>query len=177
MTDEELVERCRRGDIEAFDALVIRYQREVFYMVRAVVLDTDEAMDITQRAFIKAYKKIKRLKDKGKFKQWLFRIAINTARDSQRKRRQEMKLTDMPYQDCPSPEDSLMERERRRLLKEAINGLSRRQREVIFLRLYHGMTFNEIAEILNISPEAARSNLHFGLRNLTRRLKDARNGL
>jgi RNA polymerase sigma-70 factor (ECF subfamily) len=172
MNDEQLVEECIKGDIEAFDTLVVRYQKEVFYLVRGLVMDIEEAKDITQKTFIKAYRRLKKLRDRRRFRQWLLSIAVNTARDSLRSIKTDRVPLPEPV-DCETdPEEEAIKRERKKLLCEAIKGLSTRQREVVLLRIYHGLRFNEIAEVLDITAESARANFHFGIKNLSKALKE-----
>ncbi len=172
MNDEQLVEECIKGDIEAFDALVVRYQKEVFYLVRGLVMDTEEAKDITQKTFIKAFRRLKKLRNRKKFRQWLLSIAINTVKDSFRSVKT-INLEPPEVVDCKTdPEEEAVKKERKRLILEAIRSLSTRQREVVLLRIYHGFRFHEIAEMLGITPGSARTNFHFGIKNLSKTLRE-----
>jgi|Deesub1362B_J571_1020462.scaffolds.fasta_scaffold00236_23 RNA polymerase sigma-70 factor (ECF subfamily) len=172
MNDEQLVEECIKGDIEAFDALVVRYQKEVFYLVRGLVMDIEEAKDITQKTFIKAFRRLKKLRNRKKFRQWLLSIAINTAKDSLRSVKTSI-MEPPNVVDCKAdPEEETIKKEQKRLLLEAIGSLSTRQKEVVLLRIYHGLRFHEIAEMLNITPESVRTSFHFGIKNLSKTLRE-----
>ena len=146
---------------------MLRYEKPLFYMIRAMVFDLEEARDITQNAFVKAFNSIKRLKDKKKFKSWLFTIGANLARDHLKAKKNNMPLEEwMEPINVNTPEKKMMCRDLTEKLKKIMESLPDRQRQVLSLRLLHELSFNEIAETLTIKPETARTNFHFGLKKL-----------
>ena len=164
--DRELIEQFLAGNEEAFHLLMSRHQRHVFYTVKAVLLDTEDARDVTQQAFIKAFRKLKRLKKKERFKSWLMRIAMNCAKDHLRKKRCECEFTELIPDRSQSVEGHIIARDAVRKVKKAIDMLAPRQRMILGLRLFREMDFEEIAGVLNIRPATARTNFHFGMKNL-----------
>ncbi len=155
------------GDERAFSALMTRYQEQVFYLVRSMVLDVEDAKDVTQKAFIKAFNNLKRLRKKDNFRGWLFKIAVNLARDHLRTRRKHLALEPWTEKGTQiTPERRMMDREIKRHLKEALLSLPPRQQEVVSLRLLKGLSFKEISHLLDMKEKTARTNFHFGLKAL-----------
>jgi RNA polymerase sigma-70 factor (ECF subfamily) len=171
MKDRELIDNFLNGDMNAFHALMSRYQRQVFYAVKAVVFDTEDAKDITQQAFVKAFQKIGRLRKKERFRSWIMTVAMNCARDHLRKKKDECELFENVHDSGQSVEGIAMSREMVRKVKEAVSKLPHRQRMVLGLRLFREMDFEEISEIMEIKAVTARASFHFGMRNLLKRLK------
>ncbi len=167
MRDEDLIKAFLHGDSGSFELLVSRYQRPVYYTVRAMVFDREEARDITQQAFIKVFNNLGRLKKRENFRGWLFKIAANLARDFLRRRRNEVDIEahniQSPEQD---PEFSVVAGDLRDSLREAISVLPARQQQVVTLRALRGFGFDEISSLLGISPQTARANYHFALKKL-----------
>ena len=165
--DAELIKDYLNGDETAFDALMTRYQEEVFRLVRSVVFDLEDAKDVTQRAFIKAFNNLKKLRKRGSFKAWVFRIAINLARDHLRAKKEHLELESWMKVDMENgPEKHLLKQEIRDLIKKAIMNLPPRQHMVVSLRLIKEMGFKEISRHLGIKEETARTNFFFGIKGV-----------
>lgn len=171
MEDRELIEDFLKGDRNAFRFLMSRYQRMVFHTVKSVVLDTEDAKDITQQAFIKAFQNVRRLKKKDRFKSWLMTVAMNCAKDHLRKKGNECELFENVPDGRQSVEGMIISRDTLRKVKAAIKMLPPRQRMVLGLKLFREMEFAEIGEILDIKPATVRTNYHFGIQNLLAKLK------
>jgi RNA polymerase sigma-70 factor (ECF subfamily) len=167
MTDEELVTSFLQGERDAFEVLLSRYQRPLYYMVKAMVMDSEEAKDITQEAFVRAFNHLSGLKKKDRFRAWLFQIGANLARDFFRKRREGMP---MEVLDCSEsddkPEEKIVRNDLSKKVKDAIGSLPPRQQEVLTLRILNDMSFKEISETLSIQQETVRTNFHFAIKGL-----------
>ena len=166
MKDEKLVKAFLNGDEDAFHSLMSRYQRQVFYTVKAVVLNSEEAKDVTQKAFIKVFQNLHALKNPSRFKGWLFKIAMNTARDHLRTKRHEIELNEAVMDTSSSLERRIAARDMVERIKAVLDRLAPRQRMVLGLHLFKEMEPLEIARILDMKPATVRTNLHFGLKNL-----------
>ncbi len=165
--DSDLIKAWLEGDEGAFVALMKRHQEQVFRLVRSMVFDIEDAKDITQRAFIKVFNNIGRLRKKDSFKSWLFKIAVNLARDHLRTRKNHLTLEAwMEKGTGNTPEKRLISREIKEHIKEALLSLPPRQQVVVSLRLLNGLSFKEIADYLEIKEKTARTNFHFGIKGL-----------
>ncbi len=155
-----------------------RYQRQVFYLVKSLVFDSEEAGDITQKTFIAAFKNLNKLRNRGMFKQWLLRIAANKARDHLKTKKESIEFEGWMEPDCKNiPEKRIIEKDMVRWIKRALNGLPARQKEVVSFRIFHGFSFNEIAGILDIKEATARTNFHFGIKALRKDLLKQGSGI
>lgn len=172
MTDEKLITAFMRGKEGAFEDLMAKYQRPLFYMVRGMVFDVEEARDITQKAFIKAFRRLKSLKNRSQFRGWLYRIAANQALDYLKIRKENLEYEGWMVPDCRTgPEPNLIRKDLKKQIMEAINCLPPRQHQVLNLRLISDLSFREISEILEIKQETARSNFHFAMKGLRELLR------
>lgn len=167
MTDEELVNSFLNGDKDAFETLLSRYQRPLYYMIKAMVLDAEEAKDITQDTFIKAFHSISGLKKKDRFKSWLFMIGANYSRDFLRKKRNNVPVETLDRAaESDSTDEKMAQKDLSNKVKEAMGCLPPRQKEVFQLRMLNDMSFKEISRTLDIKQETARANFHFALKGL-----------
>lgn len=166
MKDRELIEDFLKGDRDAFNTLMSRYQRMVFYTVKSAVLNTEDAKDITQQAFIKAFQNLRTLKKKDQFKSWLMTVAMNCAKDHLRKKCYVGELMEGVADGGPSVEGLTISRDTLNRVMAAMRSLPTRQRMIIGMRLFREMDFAEIGEILKIKSATVRSNFHFGMKNL-----------
>jgi len=166
MNDAELISDFLNGDKSAFEMLFSRYNREVFYLVKSFVNNTEEAKDITQETFIKAFNNLKSLNDRTKFKPWLFAIGVNLSKDRIKMRK---KTTDEGLdliKDHNDPHDNLIKDGLAREVNNAIKKLPERQADVVRLRVIDEMSFKEIALIFNIKETTVRTNFHFAIKGL-----------
>ncbi len=176
MQDEDLVRQFRKGDTNAFSELAVRHSRPLTTLVQKIVGDWEDAKDITQTAFLKAYQGLPRFMMASSFKTWLYRIAINAARDHLRKKKfgSEPEAVD----ELPDPGDSAAERlEKARTLaqlKTAVEALPEKQRMTLLLRVDRGLDYKEIAKILGGTPGAARGNFFQATKTLKEKLRSLR---
>jgi RNA polymerase sigma-70 factor, ECF subfamily len=177
-TDEELVEACLAGDSSAFDVLVGRWDRKIQGAIYRVLGSEDEARDLSQEAFLKAYRGLGSFKREARFSSWLYQIALNLCRDRLRRRRGRtmVSLDELDEGGAqlsaapPSALDLVETRDLQRTVAAAVAGLPEEQREVIVLKEYQGLTFLEIAEILDVPISTVKTRLYRGLGHLRERL-------
>lgn len=169
--DQALVERVQRGDRAAFDALVLKYQHKIVKLVGRYVYDRSEAYDVTQEAFLKAWRALPDFRGDSAFYTWLYRIAINTAKNhlvaqSRRPVDQGLDLQD-PEQyevaarlrDNDTPERLLLTEEIRQAVIRAIEGLPEELRTAIMLRELDGLSYEEIAQAMDCPIGTVRSRI------------------
>src|SRR5215831_19490601 len=166
--DAALVNRFRGGERAAFDQLVRRYQRAIYFLMLRHVGDPDEAAELTQRAFIKALLGLGELRGANQFRTWLYKIAVNLALNHLRDYRKFTRDDALERQPAAAtaPVDELVAAERARALRAAIARLPAKQRLTLELRVYEDLSFREVAEILGTSENAAKVNFHYAVRRL-----------
>lgn len=176
--DEILVDRFREGDRRAFEELVRRHQRAVFHLARRFVRDDDEAKDVAQRTFVKAFQGLHALRGGGAFRTWLFRItanlALNHIRDHSRVHPTEDAGANIPVEAIGA--DRLDDAERRAQLHAALDELPPKQRLVLELRVFQELSFREVAEIAGCSENAAKVNFHHAVKKLRACIEPSKEG-
>ena len=166
-TDADLAIQFQNGDRKAFSMLVARYEKPIFNTAYRMVRNADDAADITQNAFIKAYEKIDTFNPSYKFFNWLYRIAVNETLNliNRRKRRRDFEYD--PPARIPSPEDDLELTEMGRSLQGALDAMAYDQRIVIVLKHLLLLPYREISDILDIPEKTVKSRL-FSARHVLR---------
>jgi RNA polymerase sigma-70 factor, ECF subfamily len=169
--DEDLVLRVQQGDKSAFDLLVIKYQHKIIQLVNRYVKDPSEAQDVAQEAFIKAYRALGNFRGDSAFYTWLYRIAINTAKNylvsrSRRSSDYQVDIQDAEalenapqLQGMETPERLLLNQEIIDTIKTAIDKLPEEMRTAIMLREFEGMSYEEIAEAMDCPVGTVRSRI------------------
>ena len=169
--DEDLVLRVQRGDRSAFDFLVIKYQHKIIQLVNRYVKDPSEAQDVAQEAFIKAYRALGNFRGDSAFYTWLYRIAINTAKNylvsrSRRSSDYQVDIQDAEalenapqLQGMETPERLLLNQEIINTIKTAIDKLPEEMRTAITLREFEGMSYEEIAQAMDCPVGTVRSRI------------------
>jgi len=170
--DQQLVERVQRGDKAAFDLLVIKYQRKIFRLLSRLVRDPTEVEDVAQEAFIKAYRALPNFRGDSAFYTWLYRIAINTAKNwlvSQGRRAPTSTGTDIEdaetfddgehLRDLNTPDSMLLTRQVADAVNRAIEQLPEDLKTAIVLREIEGLSYEEIAETMNCPIGTVRSRI------------------
>jgi len=159
--DRDLIAKARRGDVEAYNLLVSRWERRIFSYLFRLVSNREDAMDLSQDVFLKAYQNLPKLDDESRFSAWLFRIAHNEAFSLLRKRRPEADLAGEPR-----PVDTgsrLLPMELSLAVESALKRLSDDQREAVLLKVYQGFKFEEMAEVLGCPVSTVKSRLYTAL--------------
>jgi len=170
-TDQQLVERVQKGDKRAFDLLVLKYQHKIAGLVSRYIHDSHEVLDVTQEAFIKAYRAIGRFRGDSAFSTWLYRLAINTAKNylvskSRRPPDTDVEVGDAEYfegsgklRDNDSPEHELYREELENVVFKAIEQLPEDLRTAVSLREFDAMSYEEIAEVMQCPVGTVRSRI------------------
>ncbi|MCP3661507.1 MAG: RNA polymerase sigma factor RpoE [Gammaproteobacteria bacterium] len=169
--DQELVVRVQRGDKKAFDLLVLKYQQRVANLVSRYIRDRSETLDVTQEAFIKAYRALPNFRGESAFYTWLYRIAINTAKNylvAQGRRppgsdvdaeKAEQLDVGTRLKEHATPENHLLEQELAETVRQAIEDLTDDLRTAITLRELEGMSYEEIAKAMDCPVGTVRSRI------------------
>jgi RNA polymerase sigma-70 factor (ECF subfamily) len=163
--ETDWIEQVRQGNDDAFALLVERYQNAVYHLCYRMLGTGTEAEDAAQETFIRAYNAIERYDTGRKFSTWLLSIATNYCIDQLRKRRLfTLSFDDMPYFDLadngPGPESSILLDERQRQVRQLLCSLSETDRAAVVLRYWYDYSYDEIAEVLNLTNSAIKSRLH-----------------
>lgn len=168
--DEQIVARVLQGDRKAFAMLVEKYEKPVYNVAYRILRNADDAADVTQATFLKAYQKLGTFDQGRRFFSWLYRIAINEALNLSRSRRIAPEVTpDLPWPG-PSPEDDCASSELEQALQRGLAAVSFDHRVVLILRHLLALSHLEIAEILQIPEKTVKSRLHEGRQALKVRL-------
>lgn len=187
VADEVLVSRAQAGDTGAYDELVTRHRGRIYAMVRKMVRNDADAWDLSQEAFIKAWKALPRFEAKARFTTWLYRIAHNTVYDWARRKRPEAggelndeifgsdridpASTTTPSMDR-APDAEMVGDELRLKIEAALDQLSPQHREAVVLKDVQGLAYKEIAEVMDCSIGTVMSRLHYARQKLQTLLKD-----
>jgi len=187
-SEDQFLEKLRRGDALAYERLVAEHSGDVYALLYRLTTDAEEARDLTQETFLRAFQSIDRFRGDSSLKTWIYRIAINQARNRwrwwrRRKRDVTVSLdaTDeyrdkplaatLPSDNSPSPEQETLAHEREAQLREALQGLRRSYREAVILRDVEGFSYEEIARTLQISIGTVKSRISRGRLELRHQLE------
>lgn len=181
--DLALVQRVKQGDRAAFDLLVAKYQHKILNLIMRYVKDPSEAMDVAQEAFLKAYRAVPAFRGDSAFYTWLYRIAINTAKNHlvaarRRPMSLEIELSDSegfePFaalRDIDSPESLALTDEIGEVINKAVEALPEELRTAILLREIEGMSYEEIAEAMDCPVGTVRSRIFRAREAIDKKLK------
>ena len=170
-TDQQLVDRVFKGDKHAFDLLVLRYQHRILGLIGRFIRDPAEVEDVAQEAFIKAYRALPKFRGDSAFYTWLYRIAINTAKNYMVARGRRPPATDVDVEDAEflennalltdigTPEANQEKDDLRRVINEAIEDLPEDLRTAFTLREFSGLSYEEITEIMGCPVGTVRSRI------------------
>jgi RNA polymerase sigma-70 factor (ECF subfamily) len=189
LMDEELVEMAQNGDRNAFTLLVKRYQDRIYNLIYRYIGNAEDAIDLTQETFIKAFVKLGEFKGNSKFYTWLYRIAVNACIDFRRRQRisivhwDDMRPNEFDRLDIDEPANSIdvvgedsnpeahmLKSELRQIVREAINTLPEHLRIVLILREYEDLSYEEIASIIGCRVGTVKSRLFQAREMLKRKL-------
>ena len=182
-TDEELVARSMGGDLDSFNQLVLRWERPIYALAYRVIGREEDARDVAQETFLRAFRALKGFKGQAKFSSWLYRITLNLCRDWMRRERRTpvsqapegVDIIEMAGEATPSEsiEDLVSRHELGRAVGKAMALLPEEQRTAIILKEYHGLTFQEIADLLDCPLSTVKTRLYQGLSVLRKHLHEA----
>lgn len=161
--DHELIQQAATGNRQAFAELVRAHQARVFHFIRHLLGGADEAADLTQETFIRAYQALPRWRPEARFQTWLLQIARNAALDALRQRRRRVDEHPQALAEAvdpaPSPLRQLHSARQLVLLERLLAGLAHEQREILLLREVEGLSYDELARTLQINPGTVKSRL------------------
>jgi len=182
----EFIEKLKIGEAEAFDLLVVRYSADIYAVLFRLTQDAEEAADLTQETFLNALKAIQKFRGEADLKTWLVRIAINESRNRfrwwKRRRREKTFSIDAPVgenetpfsetvsSNCASPEEIVLQREREDSLTKALSDLPKVFREAVVLCDIEGLSYEEIASVLEVNIGTVKSRIARGREELRRKL-------
>jgi RNA polymerase sigma-70 factor (ECF subfamily) len=179
-TDEELVARSKTGDTESFNQLVRRWERPIFALAYRTLGREEDARDITQETFLRAFRALPGFKGDAKFSSWLYRIALNLCRDWMRRDRRTplvavpegVEVEQLAAEQGPvaSVEDLAARAELTREVAKVMALLPEEQRQAIVLKEYHGLTFQEIADLMKCPLSTVKTRVYQGLTTLRKHL-------
>ena len=186
--DIVFIEKLKTGDAAAFDTLVTRYTNDVFGLLFHITQDAEEASDLTQETFLRVFKAIKKFRGEADLKTWLFRIAINQSHNRfrwwKRRKREKTVSMDAPVGESETPlsetfksgienpEENILRREREMVLINALQKLPEIFREAVVLCDIEGLSYEEIASVLDINIGTVKSRIARGREELRRKLVD-----
>ncbi len=190
--DEILIERFKNADIEAFNELVNKYKRKAYYFAYNMLSNYNDAEDMSQEAFVRVYKNITKFKGKSSFQTWFYKIIINLCRSHLRHRylvskfsfhfRQEDEMSDKPQKSLEnsvedtywqsSPVKASINKELNRAINNAVQSLSKQQKEVFILKHFQDLKISEIANVLMCAEGTVKAHLFKAIKNLQEKLED-----
>jgi RNA polymerase sigma-70 factor (ECF subfamily) len=179
LSDEQIVERTLAGEIEAFALLVTRWEKKIYRLALRLLGHDEDARDAAQEVFLTAYRNLRQFRGEARFSSWLYRIALNCCYSRLRERQADHAPLDQAS--TIAVEDPVISRIHRRQVAErvrkAVHALPFELRQVVIMKEYEGLTFNEIADILKIPVSTAKTRLYTGLDQLRKRLESVRDAL
>jgi RNA polymerase sigma-70 factor (ECF subfamily) len=187
-TDQQLVAKVQKGDSRAFDLLVLKYQHRIFGLISRYVHDADEVQDVAQEAFIKAYRALPKFRGDSAFYTWLYRIAINTAKNYLVSRSRRPPGSDVEVEDAENyagggalheietPESALLGAELKSVVERAIRELPEDLRTAVTLREFDGLSYEDIADIMDCPIGTVRSRIFRAREAIDSQVKDQLEG-
>ncbi len=167
MDDSILIEKIKKGDMEAYEKLVKKYMKKAYNVALYYTKNPTDAWDISQQGFINAWQGIKKFDMKRPFFPWLYAIIKNEALSSfKQERKEDEKKNDLPLKSIDSPEESLIKKEKVKRLQEALLKLDKEKQEIIYLRHYAEMSYKEISEALDLPEGTIMSRLYYARKTL-----------
>jgi RNA polymerase sigma-70 factor (ECF subfamily) len=178
LSDWELVQKCQAGEMSAFQELVSRYHQKVYMVILGLLHNREDALEVAQETFFRAYRKINSFQGGSSFYTWLYRIAVNLSIDAQRQQKrnpldfratmdglleQQNVVANDPFMD-------VKDKQLREKLVAAINDLTPEHKAVIVLRTIEGLSYKDIGDILGCSEGTVMSRLHYARKKLQKKL-------
>jgi RNA polymerase sigma-70 factor, ECF subfamily len=166
--DLDLIIRIETGEREAFNELVLKYQKPLYSLLYRMVSDHDDASDLLQKTFVKAFTGLKGFERRSSFKTWLYQIAINLAKNvyRDRSRIEKVPIDDVIITRDPKTLETLIKQESGLLLRQSLARLPEKQRLTLILRVQEAKKFGEIAVIMKCSIGTAKANYHHAVQKL-----------
>lgn len=168
MDEQKLISQAQRGDQAAFEQLLDRYEKTVYHQALRLVGSPEDAADVTQEVFFKVWRHLPSFRGESSFATWLYRLTDNAALDllrREKKRRGESSLDDeegasfLPADPSPSPQQTVERKELRQAVAEGLAQLSEEHRRILVLREINGLSYEQIGDILDLSPGTVKSRM------------------
>ena len=182
-SDEELVTLSQGGDLDSFNQLVLRWERPIYALAYRVIGREEDARDVAQETFLRAFRALGGFKGQAKFSSWLYRITLNLCRDWIRKERRTpvsqapegIDIIELAGEATPTEtiEQLVGRKQLSRAVSKAMSSLPEDQRTAIILKEYHGLTFQEIADMLDCPLSTVKTRLYQGLSVVRKQLEQA----
>lgn len=160
--DRDLILKAQRGDVDAYNLLVSRWEKRIFNYLLRLVRNREDAMDLCQDVLLKVYQNLRKLEDPARFAPWMYRIAHNEAYSMLRRKKPEDDLETAQF-DMPSMGGRMLPVETALAVDAALRRLSEEQREAVVLKVYQGFKFEEMSEILGCPMSTVKSRLYTAL--------------
>jgi RNA polymerase sigma-70 factor (ECF subfamily) len=188
LTDQQLVARVQKGDKKAFDLLVLKYQHKILSLVSRYMRNSDEVQDVAQEAFIKAYRALPNFRGDSAFYTWLYRIAINTAKNYLVARQRRPPGVDVDIDDAEhfdgefqlkeieNPENILFGNELKHVVEQAIDALPADLRTAVTLREFDGLSYEDIATVMDCPVGTVRSRIFRAREAIDKQVQAQMNG-
>ncbi len=160
--DRDLILKAQRGDVDAYNLLVSRWEKRIFNYLLRLVRNREDAMDLCQDVLLKVYQNLRKLEDPARFGPWMYRIAHNEAYSMLRRKKPEDDLETAQF-DMPSMGSRMLPVETALAVDAALRRLSEEQREAVVLKVYQGFKFEEMSEILGCPMSTVKSRLYTAL--------------
>ena len=171
--DIELVERYFRGDTAAFDEIMLRYERQIYRVCYRYVENRDDALDLAQDVFVKAFEHLPTFRRESAFKTWLYRIAINHCLNHVKKHSQQfVEVTEFTASVRPAIQHHLEHEEQRAHFRRLVKRLPPKQKAILELRINEQLSYEEIAQISGRSVSTIKASVFFALEKLRKFVKD-----
>lgn len=177
--ESELISRCQQGDQEALKEIFNLYHQKVYRIAYGVVRQREDALDIVQEVFIKLYRSIKNFKGKSSFYTYLYRMTLNQAIDYSRKAKKSLfsrptweKESEPVDEEIQRPDSQAAQKQFEERVQKAMETLSEDQRAALILREIEGLSYHEIAEVMECSLGTVMSRIHYGRKRLRELLKE-----
>lgn len=173
LEERAAIEACLSGDVSAFDVLVVRHQKSIQRVCYRFTGNTEDAADLTQEVFVKAYRSLPKFRGTSAFSTWLYRIAVNAClsfKASRKNRADEWDENHDIVAEGPSAEESLDASMNAETVRKALDTLPEKQRVTVIMKVLEERTHAEVAEILGSNVGTVKANLFFAIRNLRKQL-------
>ncbi|MBM3211257.1 sigma-70 family RNA polymerase sigma factor [Candidatus Poribacteria bacterium] len=164
MEDADLARLCQKGDMGAFEELFNKHQKQVFHISYRMTNNREDASDLTQEIFLRAYQKIGKFDSRSSFSTWLYKLAVNLCIDELRKRKKSANVLPLEEAlanaDPDTPENLAILNDRERQVWEALDSLKEKERAIIILKDIEGLSYDEIAKVFKCSLGRVKSRIH-----------------
>ncbi len=172
MIEKDLIKRAKKGEVSAFAELVEIFESDIFTYCLFILKNREDAEDLTQETFLKAFVNIQSLKKEEDFKFWLLRIARNSCFKKLRRMKLERSQTNFEQERVIKIDEEVIKDEKKEKLTQAIDKLNKRDKEILILRDIEGYSYEEISKILKISLNLVKVRIHRARKNLKKILGD-----